>query len=365
MFSFSLHTILLVAAVAHLMIAAVMALFARHRVQYLSLTVVMGLFGFAFMVMLGFAREIETATPTILAPGLLLGLTAAVFLQSIYPLSIPMPAYLQWKRMLVYAAPAFGVILLYGGMLLLGLQPVQIRNWQEIPSLFLTSDILLRFIVLALSFYYLFNMFRLPRTLLQHPDIPRYLVAYTFGLCLSSCIFVWLTLDYSLWLLIVWLVILTLQNLYMCFRTLETLALSLPKPEMKAVEEEPATIVAEEGREEDFNEANRLRFERIEFWMQHHHDEWKDYTFGRDQLCTAVGLNRHLLLQSVRSQGYNNIHEYINTYRIAELQRMIARGEVRTLGACQDAGFGTIKTARSSFEKVTGGSLDAFLAQYK
>ena len=151
----------------------------------------------------------------------------------------------------------------------------------------------------------------------------------------------------------------------MCFRTLETLALSLPKPEMKAVEEEPATIVAEEGREEDFNEANRLRFERIEFWMQHHHDEWKDYTFGRDQLCTAVGLNRHLLLQSVRSQGYNNIHEYINTYRIAELQRMIARGEVRTLGACQDAGFGTIKTARSSFEKVTGGSLDAFLAQYK
>ena len=142
----------------------------------------MGLFGFAFMVMLGFAQEIEAATPTILAPGLLLGLTAAVFLQSIYPLSIPMPAYLQWKRMLVYAAPAFGVILLYGGMLLLGLQPVQIRNWQEIPSLFLTSDILLRFIVLALSFYYLFNMFRLPRTLLQHPDIPRYLVAYTFGL---------------------------------------------------------------------------------------------------------------------------------------------------------------------------------------
>ena len=347
------------------MIAAVMALFARHRVQYLSITVVMGLFGFAFMVMLAFAREIEAATPMILAPGLLLGLTAAVFLQSIYPLSIPMPAYLQWKRMLVYAAPAMGVILVYGGMLLLGLQPAQIHHWQEIPGLLFSSDILLRFVVLALSFYYMLNMFRLPRTLLQHPDIPRYLVAYTIGLCLSSCIFVWLTLDYSLPLLIVWLVILTLQNLYMCFRTLETLALSLPKPEILKVETEPASVDTDESGDEDFNAANLRRFERIEFWMQHHHDEWKDYTFGRDQLCTATGINRHLLLQSVRSQGYNNIHEYINTYRIAELQRMIARGEVRTLGACQDAGFGTVKTARSSFEKVTGGSLDDYLAKYK
>lgn len=365
MISVSLHSILLAATVAHLMIAAVMALFARHRVQYLSITVVMGLFGFAFLVMMGFTHEIESATPMILAPGLLLGLTVAVFLQSVYPLSIPMPAYLQWKRMVIYAAPAMAVLLVYGLLFMLGWHPVQIHSWRELPAQLFSSDILLRLVVLALSFYYLLNMFRLPRTLLQHPDIPRYLVVYTIVLCLSSCIFVWLTMDYSLWLLIVWMVILTLQNLYMCFRTLETLALSLPKPEIKKVETEPVVVETDESNDEDFNEANLRRFQRIEFWMQHHQDEWKDYTFGRDQLCEAVGLNRHLLLQSVRSQGYYNIHEYISTYRINELQRMIARGEVRTLGACQDAGFGTIKTARSSFEKVTGGSLDDYLAKYK
>lgn len=365
MISVSLHSILLAATVAHLMIAAVMSLFARHRVQYLSLAAIMGLFGFAFMAMLFFAAEIESATPMLLDPGLLLGLTAAVFLQSIYPLSIPMPAYLQWKRMLIYAAPAIGVFVVYGFLYYLGYHPVHIHLWREIPAQLFTSDILLRFVVLGLSFYYMLNMFRLPRTLLQHPDIPNYLAAYTIGLGLSSCIFVWLTLDYSLWLLIVWLVILTLQNLYMCFRTLETLALSLPKPEILKVETEPAAVATDEGDDEDFNEANLHRFERIEFWMQHNQEAWKDYTFGRDQLCDAVGLNRHLLLQSVRSQGYYNIHEYINTYRINELMRMIARGEVRTLGACQDAGFGTIKTARSSFEKVTGESLDSYLAKYK
>ena len=320
MFSLSLYSILLVVAVAHLMLTAVMALFARHRVQYLSLAVVMGIFGFSF---------------------------------------------LQWPRMFLYAAPAFFLFVLYGLLLLLGFQPTRILTWQDFYGHLFSGDILLRLAFLGLSGYYIFNIFRLPRTLLHQPDIPRYIVAYCIALGVSSCIFMWLSVDYSPSLFEVWLFIMTLQNLYMCFRTLETLALSLPKPEMRAVEEEPAAAVAEDGQEEDFNEANRLRFERVEFWMQHHHDEWKDYTFGRDQLCAAVGLNRHLLLQSVRSQGYYNIHEYINTYRIAELQRMITRGEVRTLGACQDAGFGTVKTARSSFEKVTGGTLDDYLAKYK
>ena len=365
MFSLSLYTILLVVTVAHLMLTAVMALFARHRVQYLSLAIVMGIFGFGFLVLMFFANDLELASPVKLGPEALIGLTATVFLQSIYPLSIPMPAYLQWPRMFLYAAPAFFLFVLYGLLLLLGFQPTRILTWQDFYGHLFSGDILLRLAFLGLSGYYIFNIFRLPRTLLHQPDIPRYIVAYCIALGVSSCIFMWLSVDYSLSLFEVWLFIMTLQNLYMCFRTLETLALSLPKPVMRAVEEEPAAAVAEEGREEDFNEANRLRFERIEFWMQHHHDEWKDYTFGRDQLCAAVGLNRHLLLQSVRSQGYYNIHEYINTYRIAELQRMITRGEVRTLGACQDAGFGTVKTARSSFEKVTGGTLDDYLAKYK
>ena len=150
----------------------------------------------------------------------------------------------------------------------------------------------------------------------------------------------------------------------MCLRSLETIALSLPRPEMQVVDVEPV-LEENEDDEEDFNEANIRRFERTEFWMQHHRDVWKENTFGRDQLCEATGINRHLLLQSVRSQGHNNIHDYINAYRVKELQRMITAGEARTLSECLEAGFGTIKTARSSYEKVTNESLDDSLARYK
>jgi AraC-like DNA-binding protein len=118
---------------------------------------------------------------------------------------------------------------------------------------------------------------------------------------------------------------------------------------------------SKEQEEEDFNEANLHRFQRINFWMQNHKDEWKDSTFGRDRLCTEVGLNRHLVLQSVRSQGFNNVHDYISSFRVAELKRMISRGEVKTLNDTLAAGFGTTQTVRACFLKVEGITLDEFL----
>ena len=118
-----------------------------------------------------------------------------------------------------------------------------------------------------------------------------------------------------------------------------------------------------EQDEEDFNEANLHRFQRINFWMQNHKEVWKDSTFGRDRLCQEVGLNRHLILQSIRSQGFNNVHEYISSFRVAELKRMIARGDVNALNDTLAAGFGTIQTVRACFLKVEGITLDEYLAE--
>ncbi|MBR0272553.1 MAG: hypothetical protein IJQ59_00495 [Bacteroidaceae bacterium] len=363
----SLHSILLVAAVAHIVITAVMALFARHKVQYLSLAWIMGIFAAALLLIIPFAEPLETLRPVMWHPATLVGLMAFSYLQSIYPLGITMPGYLQWKRMVRYVLPVVIIGFLYGILTLLGMTSPEYYTWGDILANAFTLDMLLRLSMLCVSVYYIINIFRLPRTSLHIANVPGYLFGYAIVLGLTSCYYLWLTTSFTVLRFEIWLVLFTCENLYMCFRVLESLALTLPQPKMMVVEEapepEPATV--QEDDEDDFNELNLRRFERVEYWMQHHHDEWKDYTFGRDQLCTAVGLNRHLLLQSVRSQGYYNIHEYINTYRIAELQRMIARGEVRTLTACQDAGFGTVKTARSCFEKVTGTTLDDYLAKHK
>ena len=360
----SLHSILLSVAIAHWLMAAVMAVFARHRVQYLSIAWIVGIFGAAVTCVIPFAGLIEAARPAMLHPGPLFAMMFFVFLQSIYPLSITMPGYLQWERMWRYALPVIVLGVIYGVLTFLGMTSPNYYTWQELGNAFFTLDMFLRLAMLALSAYYIINIFRLPRTMLRYPHVPRYLQVYAFCLGLSSCLYFWTIVRFSVLAFEIWLILFSLANIYMCLRSLETIALSLPQPEIQVVEVEPS-IVSDDEEQEDFNEANLRRFERAEFWMQHNRDAWKDNTFGRDQLCEAIGINRHLLLQSVRSQGHNNIHDYINVYRVKELQRMIASGETRTLTACLDAGFGTIKTARSCYEKVTGESLDDRLARYK
>jgi AraC-like DNA-binding protein len=87
--------------------------------------------------------------------------------------------------------------------------------------------------------------------------------------------------------------------------------------------------------------------------------------FNRDKLCDETGINRQLMLQCLRSQGHNNIHEYITTYRVEELMRLIRQGEVTSVSDCILVGFVTPKTARACFERIAGSNLDDFLLRLK
>jgi len=351
-------------ATAHIVMSCVLAVYARHKVQYLALTWIMGIFGVAMALTAPFHYVINQE-PGILHPVALLALTALSYLQSIYPMSIPMPAYLQWGRMLKYARPTLFIYAFYLIALLCGLSPRRFDTWGEILENWFSIDLWLRLAAFGLSIFYVVNILRLPKHLAHRTELPLYLKGYCSALGFSVIFFICVTLWYQPIAMMIYIVGFTLLNLYLCFRTLENMALSLPKPAIEKVEEEPTQEVIAKAEKEDFNEANRQRFQRVEFWMQNHREEWTQSTFNRDQLCEQVGINRHLLLQCVRSQGYNSTHEYLNTYRFVELKRLIQRGQVRTASETSDAGFGTAKTARSVFLQMSGESLDDFLAAHK
>ncbi len=349
-------------AIVHLVTTAVTAVFARHRVQYLCLPWVNGIFFCTMLVASCFSHAIATANPSILHPGMLLALLCACYLQSIYPLNISMPGFLQWQRMWRYASPILAVLAIYFCASLMGSRIVYIYSAKELAENVLSSDIVLRLCALGLSIYYIVNIFLLPRRMARHANVPGYLIGYCIAMGLSVVFYTYIAIVYNLTLLAVYVVLFTVLNLYLMFRTLESLALQLPRPVISEVSEEPGTG-SKEHEEEDFNEANLHRFQRINFWMQNHKEEWKDSTFGRDRLCQEVGYNRHLVLQSVRSQGFNNVHDYISSFRVAELKRMIARGEIKTLNDTLEAGFGTTQTVRACFLKAEGITLDEYLAK--
>lgn len=353
---------LAVCTTAHYVIAMVMSLHARHQVKYLSIAWIMGIFAVTMNISLVLVLS-NPIIPIMVHPATLLVLVAFSFLQSIYPLSIPMPAYLQWQRMWRYAIPAIVLIVVYCGAMLLGICPIDYAPGKSFSTPPQTIDILLRLASIVLSLYYVNNMIRLPHRL-SHAYVPTYVKVYSTLVGINAIFFAILTfLPYRSALLITSIVNFTALNLYLCFRALETMALAYPKPQITEVDHEPEATEIDQVAD-DFNEANQKRFERVEHWMQHNTERWCDNTFGRDMLCRETGLNRHLLLQCVRSAGYYNVHRYINSYRIKHVKQLIVSGRATNLTECLTAGFGAIKTLRTSFQHEEAISIDQFLARH-
>ena len=78
------------------------------------------------------------------------------------------------------------------------------------------------------------------------------------------------------------------------------------------------------------------------------------------RLCRLAGFNRHVVLQSLRSQGYNDVHEYISRYRVAELKRLITEGKITDLRQVEEVGFRSVKTASLCFSRYESGDLQSF-----
>ena len=101
----------------------------------------------------------------------------------------------------------------------------------------------------------------------------------------------------------------------------------------------------------------------MEYIMQHD-KPFLDPLFNRERLCRLVGFNRHVALQTIRSQGYNDIHEYISRYRVAELRRRIEQGIITDVKQHTQVGFRHNQTAITSFERYEGKGLVEFIEQY-
>lgn len=364
-----MHTLILVtvefAATAHLMMSLVMFYLARRSVQFLSQAWIMLLISLLYCGALFFVAT-HTFIPTlgILHPVLLIYLLVCSYLLSIYPLGLTMPGYLQWGRMWGYAVPALVLIFIYSIGAAAGSNLAKVYTADDIMHYFLSGDVVLRLLALLLSGYYIVNIFRLPHRLVRRMELPRDLIVYGTLLGLVSIFFVVITLQFNLVLLTIYMLLFTAVNMFLFFRILRPTVEAIKYPHFRAVEKRPTKEEITQTETEDFNEANLHRFEVMEYVMQHE-KPYCDVGFNRERLCRLAGFNRHLMLQSLRSQGYNDVHEYISRYRVAELRRLIEVGVVTDLKQVDRVGFRSQKTAALGFERYENCDLAAFLAKTK
>lgn len=345
------------------MMSLVMFYLARRSVQFLSQAWIMLLICLMHCAALFFIATHGVLPPLgIMHPVLLIYLLASSFLLSIYPLGLCMPGYLQWGRMLQYAIPALGLIFIYCIGAAVGSDLATVYDVQDLRESFLSGDVFLRLVALLLSGYYIVNMFVLPHRLVKRMELPRDLIAYGTALGGVSIFFVVVTIRFSLVLLTVYLLLFTVVNMFLFFRILRPTVEAISYPDFRRVESPPTQEQIVQSEVEDFNEANLHRFEVMEYIMQHDRP-FLDSNFNRERLCRLAGFNRHVALQSLRSQGYNDIHEYISRYRVAELRRLIEAGKITKKQQTSQVGFRSPQTAAACFERYEGMPLADFLAK--
>lgn len=371
-------TVFACCSIAHFVGMCVMSILARRRVQYLSLPWVLAIFCAVISIVTYFADTVAMGTPGFLNPYMMIMLVVGIFLQSIYSLGITMPGFLQWGRMVKYAMPlillciAYAVAIFHVGTL------TKVYSASELFDNFFSPDLILRLIALFMGLYYVLNIFFLPFRYTRKTSFPFSLLVYSSVLILSIIVYLYLAFDYDAMLLCGYMVLFTLLNLFWVFHSLEMVMMRVPHPDIKMVKTQDMgqeSDASEEGKAEsaekeakrltDFNEMNKTRYNKVQLWMQTHSQEWKDNAFTRDKLCEETGINRQLMLQCLRSQGHYNIHEYITTYRVVELKRMIKHGDITSINECDVVGFGSVQTARSCFLRIEGISLDTFFMQNK
>mgnify|MGYP007069839105 CR=1 FL=1 len=334
-----------VATGIHVVLCAVVGVFAYYRVNYLALAWILGICAVVLAVVGCFSADVAAGHPEPFHPAMMWMMLTGIFLQSIYTFGFSMPGFLQWERMWRYAMP---IILLGAISGLFG------DKWWS------------RILVFLVGVGYIANIYLLPRRLAKRTPIPGYLKGYTLLLTLSYAFYIYVSMNYKPLLLCAFVVCFTLQNFYLVFLVLMRLGQHLSQP---VVSEEGASEGKKEAESrelaDDFNERNLARYQTVERWMHENKTMWTDNSFNRDVLCREVGINRQLLLQCLRSQGHNNIHEYLMLYRIKELKKLIVRGEITQVSESVDVGFGAVKTARQCFERVEGMELDEFIRVHR
>lgn len=356
-------------SVTHLTMAIVLFIYSRRSVAYLAQAWISMLIALIYGVALAFIAThgtTELQPLGTLHPTLIISLLVTSFLLSITPLGMVMPGFLQVGRMVRYASPAITIVTLYTLGMLVGAKPVIIDDADALRENMLSSDVLLRLASVGLSTLYVLGIIYLPHRLIRKTgySLPANIVSYASLLGLVQVLLLITTIWFSYTSIIIYEVLFTAVSLMLSGCMIKANISVQPYPEIHIVETPPTTQDIAEEEDRDFNAANVRRFESIEYAMQHE-KPFVSPDFNREALCRLSGFNRHIVLQTLRSQGYNDVHDYISRYRVTELRRLIEKGEVTDVHQHERVGFRTMKTAILAFERYEHEDLAAFIAMHK
>jgi AraC-like DNA-binding protein len=117
-------------------------------------------------------------------------------------------------------------------------------------------------------------------------------------------------------------------------------------------EPEPATRYERSG----LTDTESTQLERTLRRVMEEEQPWKDSELTLPQLAERIGSTPHKLSEVLNSQVGQTFYDFVNGYRVREVQRRIKEGEasrLKILALALDAGFASKSTFNQVFKKHT------------
>ena len=133
---------------------------------------------------------------------------------------------------------------------------------------------------------------------------------------------------------------------------------AMPMPEAQAIAPRPVAVEPEVPRYErsGLGDDEAVRLEDALLTLMDRERPWTDSELTLADLAARLGTTPHKLSEVLNSQIGKTFYDFVNGYRVRDVQRRIESGEARTrkmLALALDAGFASKSTFNQAFKKHT------------
>jgi len=145
----------------------------------------------------------------------------------------------------------------------------------------------------------------------------------------------------------------------------ETAEHPVPIPTAVAVVEEPSTPQSDAPRYErsGLGDEEAAKLKGALLVLMDRERPWTNSELTLADLASQLGTTPHKLSELLNSDIGKTFYDFVNSYRVRDVQRRIKSGEARTrkmLALALDAGFASKSTFNQAFKKLTGQTPSAY-----
>lgn len=283
-------------------------------------------------------------------PGLLGGLIV-VSMYLLYPIEVIHPGFLTTRRKVWLASGYILLITIFCLIPVCGEGYIQLNSFQEILYHITEFNVWIRVLLLIAVIFCSFVLLYIPQKGKVSNTNNQWVITYaigTQGICILYAAYI---LSGEVWVRVLHLIYFTSFVFWVTYQELFIRLFRSPLAEIEDITVSSTPVINEA---EAVDEKEQILWLSVQKYMREE-EPWRDPNITLVSLADHLHTNRTTLSEEIHAHSYAHLSDFIASYRITEICRMIDNGEIENIDNIYfEVGYRSRSTAFENFKKQTG-----------